>query len=53
MFPFGADGCKHSYRVIATATPTKVQPGPELRLIGSIADSDAILRHLQLDHLAA
>ena len=38
-------------RVIATPTLIKVQPAPELRLIGSIADPDAVLRHLGLAHL--
>jgi circadian clock protein KaiB len=42
-----------SDRVIATPTLIKVQPHPELRLIGSIADEDAILQYLGLQHLAA
>jgi circadian clock protein KaiB len=40
-------------RVIATPTLIKVQPAPELRLIGSIDDPDAVLRHLGLSHLLA
>lgn len=40
-------------RVIATPTLIKVQPPPELRLIGSIADPDSVLRHLGLAHLVA
>ncbi len=40
-------------RVIATPTLIKVQPTPELRLIGSIEDPEAVLRHLGLAHLAA
>lgn len=40
-------------RVIATPTLIKVEPPPELRLIGSIADPDAVLRHLGLGHLVA
>jgi circadian clock protein KaiB len=40
-------------RVIATPTLIKVEPQPELRLIGSIGDEDAILRYLGLGHLAA
>jgi circadian clock protein KaiB len=42
-----------SDRIIATPTLIKVQPHPELRLIGSIADEDAILQYLGLQHLAA
>lgn len=38
-------------RVIATPTLIKLSPAPELRLIGSIADPDAVLRHLGLGHL--
>lgn len=38
-------------RVIATPTLIKVEPGPEMRLIGSLSDSDAILRYLGLGHL--
>ena len=38
-------------RVIATPTLIKVRPAPELRLIGSIADPDVVLRHLGLAHL--
>jgi circadian clock protein KaiB len=40
-------------RVIATPTLIKVRPEPELRLIGSVADEDAILRYLGLGHLVA
>lgn len=40
-------------RVIATPTLIKVQPAPELRLIGALSDSDVVLRHLGLAHLAA
>jgi circadian clock protein KaiB len=40
-------------RVIATPTLIKIRPGPELRLIGSVADPDAILRHLGLADIAA
>lgn len=40
-------------RIIATPTLIKVQPHPELRLIGSIGDEDAILQYLGLQHLAA
>jgi circadian clock protein KaiB len=40
-------------RVIATPTLIKVQPAPELRLIGSIGDPDVVLRHLGLGHLIA
>jgi anti-anti-sigma factor len=42
-----------SDRIIATPTLIKVEPQPELRLIGSIGDEDAILRYLGLRHLAA
>jgi circadian clock protein KaiB len=38
-------------RVIATPTLIKVQPAPELRLIGAIEDPDAVLRHLVLADL--
>lgn len=40
-------------RVIATPTLIKASPAPELRLIGSIGDPDAVLRHLGLAHLTA
>jgi circadian clock protein KaiB len=40
-------------RVIATPTLIKTRPAPELRLIGSIGDPDAVLRHLGLAHLTA
>jgi circadian clock protein KaiB len=40
-------------RVIATPTLIKVRPEPELRLIGSLADPQAVLRHLALEHFAA
>jgi circadian clock protein KaiB len=40
-------------RIIATPTLIKVEPQPELRLIGSIGDEEAILRYLGLRHLAA
>lgn len=40
-------------RVIATPTLIKLSPEPELRLIGSIADPDAVLHHLGLGHLVA
>jgi circadian clock protein KaiB len=42
-----------SDRAIATPTLIKVHPKPELRLLGSVADEDAILRYLGLQHLAA
>ncbi len=42
-----------SDRIIATPTLIKVKPRPELRLIGSIGDEEAILRYLGLHHLAA
>jgi circadian clock protein KaiB len=38
-------------RVIATPTLIKLRPAPELRLIGSIADPEAVLHHLGLGHL--
>ena len=40
-------------RIIATPTLIKVEPQPELRLIGSIGDEESILRHLGLRHLVA
>lgn len=40
-------------RVIATPTLIKVRPLPELRLIGSVGDPDAVLRHLGLAYLVA
>jgi circadian clock protein KaiB len=40
-------------RVIATPTLIKASPPPELRLIGSIGDPEAVLRHLGLAHLTA
>jgi circadian clock protein KaiB len=40
-------------RVIATPTLIKLRPGPELRLIGSVADPEAILRHLGLADVVA
>jgi circadian clock protein KaiB len=40
-------------RVIATPTLIKASPPPELRLIGSVGDPDAVLRHLGLAHLTA
>lgn len=42
-----------SDRIIATPTLIKVEPPPELRLIGSVGDEEAILRYLGLRHLAA
>jgi circadian clock protein KaiB len=42
-----------SDRIIATPTLIKVHPQPELRLIGSIGDEEAILRYLGLRHLVA
>lgn len=40
-------------RVIATPTLIRLRPAPELRLIGSIADPEAVLHHLGLGHLVA
>lgn len=42
-----------SDRVIATPTLIEIEPQPELRMIGSIGDEEAILRYLGLHHLAA
>lgn len=50
---FDEPGRAQRDRIVATPTLIKVQPEPELRLIGSIGDEDAILRYLGLRHLAA